>query len=80
MEHFSHSWEQTPNEKESDSDDGSATSNICYMVQRDDPLEINSDSELDDNDMPYDDLASFCQKLLKKYDLLKEKRFNFERK
>ena len=34
---------------------------------RDDPLEVNSDSELDDDDeMSYDDLASFRLKLLKK--------------
>ena len=36
------------------------------------PLEVNSDSELDEEvELPYDDLASFCQKLLEKYDLLK---------
>jgi len=45
---------------------------MCYMVQRDDPLEVNSDSELDnDDEMPYDELVMFCQKLLEKYDLLK---------
>jgi len=49
----------------SDSDDGSDASNICYMVQGDDPLEVNSESELEEDiDMPYDELASFCQKLL----------------
>ena len=30
--------EQIQYHKESDSDDGSATSNMCYMVQGDDPL------------------------------------------
>ena len=36
------------------------------------PLEVNSKSELEEDiDMPYDELASFCQKLLEKYDLLK---------
>ena len=46
-----------------------------YMVQGDDPLEVNFDSELDEDvEMPYDALASFCQKFLKKYDLLKEKK------
>ena len=46
---------------------------MCYMVQGDDPLEVNSDSELDDDvDMTYDELAMFYQ-LLNKYDLLKMK-------
>ena len=53
----------------SDSDDGSDASNICYIVQGDDPLELNSEFELEEDiDMPYDELASFCQKLLEKYD------------
>ena len=30
--------EQTQYYKKSDSDEGSTTSNMCYMVQRDDPL------------------------------------------
>ena len=43
------------------------------MVQGDNPLEVNSESELDEDvDMLYDDLASFCQQLLEKYDLLKK--------
>ena len=50
----------------SDSNDGSATSSISYMIQGDDPLEVNSESEVDEDvDMPYDELAMFCQ-LLKK--------------
>ena len=50
----------------SDSDDGSATSNMCCIVQGDGPLEVNSDSELDEEvEMPYNDLASFCQNFLK---------------
>ena len=71
--------EQVSNEKESDSDGGSDASNMCYMVQGDDPLELNSESEVDEDiDMSYDELASFCQKLLQKYDLLKEeKRLSF---
>ena len=32
----------------SDSDDGSDASNLCYMVQGDNPLEVNSESELDE--------------------------------
>jgi len=52
--------EQTPNEKESDSDDGSDASNMCYMVLGDDPLEVNSESKVDgDVDMPHDELAMF---------------------
>ena len=45
---------------------------MCYMIQGDDLLEINSDSELDnDDEMPYNEVALFCQKLFQKYDLLK---------
>ena len=58
----------------SDSDDGCDASNICYMIHRDNPLEVNSESELDEDvDMSYDELALFCQQLLEKYDLLKMK-------
>ena len=57
----------------SNPDNGSDASNICYMVQGDNPLEVNSESELDEDvDMSYDELASFCQQLLEKYDLLKK--------
>ena len=63
--------EQTLYDKESNSDDRSATSNMYYIVQGDDLLEVNTESELDEDvDMPYDELAMFCQ-LLKKYELLK---------
>ena len=41
--------EQTQYYKESNLDEGSVTSNICYMVQGDDPLEVNSDSEFDED-------------------------------
>ena len=34
--------EQMSYDKERDSDEGNDTSNICYMVQRDDPLEVKS--------------------------------------
>ena len=45
----------------SDSDVGSETFNICYMVQGDNPLEVNTESELEeDDDMSYDELESFC--------------------
>ena len=33
----------------SDSDVGSDASNLCYMVQGDNPLEVNSESELDED-------------------------------
>ena len=36
--------EQTPNEKESDLEDESDASNMCYMVQGDNSLEVNSES------------------------------------
>ena len=48
----------------SDSDVGSDTSNKCYMVQGDDPLEVTSESE--DEDMSYDELTSFCHMILEK--------------
>jgi len=36
------------------------------------PLEVNSDSEIDEDvEVPYDELVLFCQKLLEKYDMLK---------
>ena len=45
----------------SDSDDESDAFNICYMVQGVNPLEVNFESELDDNvDMSYDELTLFC--------------------
>ena len=70
--------EQTQIDKECDSDDESATSNMCYMVQGDDHLEVNSDSEFDkDVDISYDKLALLCHKLLKKYNLLKKKMILF---
>jgi len=60
--------EQTSNEKESNSEDRSDAFNMCYIVQGDDPLEVNFESELDEDvDMPYDELALFCQQLLEKY-------------
>ena len=46
----------------SDSDVESEASNVCYMVQGDRPLEVNTESELDEDvEMSYDELASFCQ-------------------
>ena len=62
--------EQTPYDKESHSDEENDASNICYMIQGNEPLVVNSDSELEE-EIPYDDLALLCKMLLKKYDLLK---------
>ena len=65
----------------SDSDVGSNTSNMCYMVQGDDPLEVNFEFELEEDiDMPYDELASLYQKLLEKYELLKKEKDSFKNK
>ena len=50
------------------------------MVQGDNPLEVNSESELEELDMPYEELASFCQQLLEKYDLLKKENKNLKKK
>ena len=48
-------------------DEGSDISDMYNMVQRDDPLEVNSDSELDnDDEMSCNELALLCQKLLEK--------------
>ena len=58
--------EQIQIDKESDLIDKSATFNMCYMVQGDDPLEVNSESELDEDvDMPYDELALFVNNFLR---------------
>ena len=43
------------------------------MVQEDNPLEVNTESELEEDiDMSYHELESFCQQLLEKYDMLKK--------
>ena len=47
----------------SDSDIGSDTSNVCYMVQGDNPLEVNTES--DDEDMSYDELTTFSNYCLR---------------
>ena len=61
MEHPYHSFEQAPHDKERDSDKGSDISDMCYMVEGDDSLEVNSDFELNnDDEMPYDELTLLC--------------------
>jgi len=64
----------------SDSDVGSDTSNKCYMVQGDNPLEVTTESEVDDNDMSYDELSTFCKLLLEKYDMMKKENKNLKKK
>ena len=49
----------------SDSDVGSDASNLCYMVQGDNPLEVTTESEVDENDMSYDSLALFVNSFLR---------------
>jgi len=64
----------------SDSDVGSDTSNLCYMVQGDNPFEVTTESEVDeDNDMSYDEIFTFCQLLLEKYDMLKKDNKNLKK-
>ena len=47
--------------------------NLCYMVQGDNPLEVTTESGVDEDvDMSYDELTSFCQQLLEKYDMLRK--------
>ena len=44
------------------------------MVQGDDPLEVNSESDRDkDENISYDELAMVCQDLFEKYELMKSK-------
>ena len=44
----------------SDSNVESEASNVCYMVYGDNPLEVNSESELEEDvDMSYDELEFF---------------------
>ena len=52
--------EQTPHDKENDSDEGNDASNMCYMIHGNDPLEVNSNSELEE-EIPYDDLCIALQ-------------------
>ena len=51
------------------------------MVQGDNPLEVNTEFELEEDvDMPYDELASFYQQLLEKYDMSKKDNKNLKKK
>ena len=50
------------------------------MVQGDNPLEVTTESEVDENDMSYDELSTFCQLLLEKYDMIKKENKNLKKK
>ena len=52
------------------------------MVQGDNPLEVTTESEVDEdeNDMSYDELTTFCQLLLEKYDMIKKENKNLKKK
>ena len=49
------------------------------MVQGDNPLEVTTESEEDDN-MSYDELTTFCQLVLEKYDMIKKENKNLKKK
>ena len=60
MKHYSPLGEQEQYYAGSDSDVGSEASNVCYMVLGDYPLEVNTESEVEEDvDMSYNELASF---------------------
>ena len=65
-------------ERQSSEDDSNQE---CFMIQENDSLEVNSESDLDDSasmlnedaNMLNEELAMFCKNLLRKYKLLKNK-------
>ena len=58
-------------DSDSESDDEVDSAHICFMVQGDDPLEINSESHFDDISM--DELGEAVEQLSNNYDILKNK-------
>ena len=44
------------------------------------PLEVTTESEVDEDNMSYDELTSFCQQLLEKYDMLRKDNKNLKKK
>ena len=81
---------QTSNimEKKSNEDE---SEQHCYMVQGNDSLEVNSDTQLDDSasssgddyvdpDTLNEELSIVCENLLQKYQLLKKKTFKIKKK
>ena len=46
---------------------------MYFMIQGDDPLEVNLESNLEEHEqLSCDDLASYCEELPEKYDLMKK--------
>ena len=79
---------QTPNYVEEESS-GDESDQPCYMVQGNDSLEVNSDTQLDDSassscndyvdaDTLNEELSIVCEKLLEKYKVLKKKNFELK--
>ena len=70
-------------EKESS---GNESDQPCFMVQRNDSIEVHSDTQLDDNfsssydnmdaDALNEELSIVCENLLEKYKVLKKKTLN----
>ena len=73
-------------EKESSRDE---SDQYCYMIQGNDSVEVNSDTQLDDSassssddyvdaDALNEELSIICENLLEKYQLLKKKTFKIK--
>ena len=83
--------EQTTNVLENKSS-GDVSDQTCFMVQGNDSLEVNSDTQFvicvsssnDDNTMNAhalnEELSMFCKNLLSKYKFLKSKSFDLKKK
>ena len=80
---------QTPNIVEESSEDESEQA--CYMVQGNDSLEVNLETQLDDSasssgddhmdaDALNEELSIVCENLLEKYQILKKKVLNYIKK
>ena len=75
-------------EKETSEDESNRP---CYMVQENNSLEVNSDTQLDDcvscsgddimdADALNEELSTVCKNLLEKYQVLKKKNFKIKEK
>ena len=49
------------------------------MVQGDNPLEVNTESEDEDVNMSYEELSTFCQLLLERHDMIKNENKNLKK-
>ena len=59
---------------DSDSESEDDSMHMFFMVQGDDPLKVNSESDFDEDDkLSYDDLAICCEELFEKYDFMAKK-------